>query len=140
MGKLFGTDGIRGIAYKELSEKLVERVSRATASFFHTKRSTVLIGRDTRISGPTLENAICRGFMAEGWDALSVGVIPTPGISHLCKSRNSLGVVISASHNPAEYNGVKFFSPTGHKLTDEEENEIESLINGYQPTQSMLFI
>lgn len=130
MGRYFGTDGIRGVAYSELTEKLVERVSRATASFFQDHRSTLLIGRDTRKSGPTFENAICRGFRAEGWDALSVGVIPTPGISYLCKSRKSLGVVISASHNPSEYNGIKFFSPNGHKLTDEEENEIESRMSG----------
>jgi phosphoglucosamine mutase len=131
MGKFFGTDGIRGIAFTELTEDLVERVSLATASLFGGNNTTLLVGRDTRKSGLAFENAICRGFKAEGWDALSVGIIPAPGISYLCKTRKAYGVVISASHNPAEYNGIKFFSPNGHKLTDEEENEIESRINGY---------
>ncbi len=131
MGKFFGTDGIRGIAYKELTEKLVAQVSKATAVEFSSENSTLFIGRDTRLSGPDIENAVCHGFKSEGWDVVSVGVIPTPGIAHICKTRKSMGVVISASHNPAEYNGIKFFSSSGEKLTDEQENAIEAKLNGF---------
>ncbi len=136
MGRLFGTDGIRGVAFTELSLELVEKVSRATAVEFSSENSTLLIGRDTRNSGPQIEEAICKGFMAEGWNVSSVGIIPTPGIAHLCKTRNSFGAVISASHNPAEYNGIKFFSNTGQKLTDEQEDAIESRVDGFDLSSS----
>ena len=128
MGRLFGTDGIRGVAGKDLTSDLVTRVACAAAINFSTKRQILMVGRDTRISGPMLEKALSDGFTGNGWDVVSVGIIPTPGLARLCKDENLFGAVISASHNPIEYNGIKFFSPKGEKLTDNQEDEIEALI------------
>lgn len=130
MGKLFGTDGIRGVAGVDLTDDLMTRVAVAATRVFVSSKKKLLIGRDTRISGPSIETTIADGFTSQGWNVVSVGVIPTPGLATLCKRYNCHGVVISASHNPVEYNGVKYFSPLGEKLTDEEENLIESKVNG----------
>ncbi|HOO96173.1 MAG TPA: phosphoglucosamine mutase [Caldisericia bacterium] len=132
MGRLFGTDGIRGVAGVDLTDELMTRVAIAATRVFVSRRKKLLIGRDTRISGPSIETTIANGFTSQGWNVVSVGVIPTPGLATLCKRHSCHGVVISASHNPVEYNGVKYFSPLGEKLTDEEENLIESKVNGLE--------
>lgn len=130
MGKLFGTDGIRGIANKELTPELAYEVGRS-AGYILTKekKGKVLVGRDTRLSGHLLESALCAGLMSIGLNVELAGVIPTPGIAYLTRTGDYLaGVVISASHNSFEYNGIKFFSSDGYKLPDELENQIEELI------------
>jgi phosphoglucosamine mutase len=123
--RYFGTDGVRGVVGKELTIDLVERLGRA-ATLWAGAGSRVFIGRDTRASGPELERAFARGVVAAGGNALLGGVLPTPAVALL---RLDLGVVISASHNPPEYNGVKFFDRDGQKLTDEAELEIEGLLD-----------
>jgi len=125
LGKFFGTDGVRGVANKELTAELAFNIGRAGASLLvsKTKRGKIVIGRDTRISG---ESALISGICSVGVDVLRVGVITTPAISYLTKSYSAdAGIVISASHNPAEYNGIKFFGPSGFKIPDEVEDEIE---------------
>jgi phosphoglucosamine mutase len=121
----FGTDGVRGVVGKELTAELVERLGRA-ATLWAGPGSRVFIGRDTRASGPELEEAFARGVVEAGGNALLGGVLPTPAVALL---RLDLGVVISASHNPPEYNGVKFFDRNGQKLTDAAELEIEALLD-----------
>lgn len=132
MGRLFGTDGVRGIAGKELTPELAINIGRAAAQVLigHTKhKPVVLIGKDTRISGDMLENALSAGFCSVGADVKLAGVVPTPAIAYLVKKYNcDAGVVISASHNPMEFNGIKIFKGDGYKLPDEIENEIETLI------------
>jgi len=128
LGKFFGTDGVRGVANKELTAELAFNIGRAGASLLvsKTKRGKIVIGRDTRISGDLLESALISGICSVGVDVLRVGVITTPAISYLTKSYSAdAGIVISASHNPAEYNGIKFFGPSGFKIPDEVEDEIE---------------
>lgn len=132
MGKLFGTDGVRGIANKELTVDLAYKLGQAGA-YVLTKESkrkaTILIGRDTRISGEMLTAAMIAGICSVGADALSVGIVPTPAVAYLTREYGAdAGVVISASHNPVEYNGIKFFNRDGYKLSDEIEEEIEALI------------
>lgn len=134
MGKLFGTDGVRGIANKELTVDLAFKLGQAGA-YVLTKenkhKATILIGRDTRISGEMLTAAMIAGICSVGADAVSVGVVPTPAVSYLTKEYVAdAGVVISASHNPVEYNGIKFFNRDGYKLSDAIEAEIEALIEG----------
>ena len=132
MARLFGTDGVRGVAGSELTPELAINIGRAAAMVLtkHTnKKATVLIGKDTRISGDMLENALCAGLCSVGADVQLCGVVPTPAIAYLVKKYGcDAGVVISASHNPMEFNGIKIFNGEGYKLADEIENEIEALI------------
>jgi phosphoglucosamine mutase len=120
----FGTDGVRGIVGEFVTADLVERLGKASALW--SGRGRVFIGRDTRASGEELAEAFARGVASAGGVAVLGGVVPTPAVALL---RLDLGVVISASHNPPEYNGVKFFDRDGHKLTDDAEEEIESLLD-----------
>jgi phosphoglucosamine mutase len=121
--KYFGTDGVRGVVGEFLTPELVERLGRAAATW--TGASKVFIGRDTRDSGRDLEEAFARGVISVGGDAILGGILPTPAVALLALD---LGVVISASHNPPEYNGVKFFDSRGHKLSDASEEQIEELL------------
>lgn len=132
MGVMFGTDGVRGVANKELTPELALKLGRAGAYVLTrgTGNTRLVIGRDTRISGDMLEAALIAGICSAGVDVLNVGVLPTPAIAHLTGTLNaSGGVVISASHNPVADNGIKFFGPSGYKLSDRIEEEIESLVN-----------
>ncbi|HZD87515.1 MAG TPA: phosphoglucosamine mutase [Gaiellaceae bacterium] len=124
----FGTDGVRGIAGDSLTVDLVERLGKASALW--SGRGRVFVGRDTRASGEELEEAFARGVASAGGVAVLAGVLPTPAVALL---RLDLGVVISASHNPPEYNGVKFFDGGGQKLTDSAEEEIEALLDAPAP-------
>ncbi|MDI6870692.1 MAG: phosphoglucosamine mutase [Bacillota bacterium] len=133
MGRLFGTDGVRGVANADLTPELAFRLGRAGAAVLarHTldqnRRPRVLIGRDTRLSGTMLESALIAGLTSVGADVVPVGVIPTPGVAYLVRRlRMDAGVMVSASHNPVEDNGIKFFSGDGYKLSDELEDEIEA--------------
>ena len=131
MGRLFGTDGVRGIANSELTPELAFKLGKAGAHVLSrdTKRPVVLIGKDTRLSGDMLEDALSAGILAVGGNVIKVGVLPTPAIAYLVKAYEAdAGVVISASHNPFEYNGIKFFNGEGFKLDDDIENEIEDII------------
>ena len=134
MGILFGTDGIRGKAGEyPMTEELAERVGRAVAKTFTGTggRSKIIVGRDTRLSGPMLESALVSGICSVGTDACLAGVIPTPGIAFLASSEQAgAGIVISASHNPYYDNGIKIFNGSGYKLTDEKEAQIEELVLG----------
>ncbi len=131
MGKLFGTDGVRGIANIDLTADLAYKLGRI-GGYFLTKgkeRPKMLVGMDTRISGDMLEGALSAGLNSAGIDVLYVGVVPTPAIACLIKVfKADGGVMISASHNPVEYNGIKFFNEASYKLTDEMENAIEEYI------------
>ncbi len=132
MARLFGTDGVRGIAGSELTPELAINIGRAAAMVLTQTsghRPTILIGKDTRISGDMLESALASGFCSVGADVQLVGVVPTPAIAYLVRKYGcDAGVVISASHNPMEFNGIKIFSGEGYKLPDAVENEIEALI------------
>ncbi|MBC8588270.1 phosphoglucosamine mutase [Paratissierella segnis] len=130
MGKLFGTDGVRGIANKDLTPELAYNVGRAGAYILaEGKKGTIAIGKDTRVSGDMLEAALIAGFCSMGLDVLKLGIIPTPAVAYLTRKYEAIaGVVISASHNPGEYNGIKFFSSEGLKLPDEVEEKIEDII------------
>lgn len=132
MGKLFGTDGIRGVANETLDAKLAYRVGQAAAlslSDASGTKPTVVIGKDTRISSDMLEGALVAGLTACGCNAILLGVIPTPAVAYLTVYLHAdAGVVISASHNPYEHNGIKMFSSEGFKLNDELEAQIEELI------------
>jgi len=122
--RYFGTDGVRGIVGEFLTPELVERLGKAAALW--SRGGRVFVGRDTRASGPELEDAFARGVMAAGGHAVLAGVLPTPAVALLALD---LGAVVSASHNPPEYNGVKLFDRDGQKLTDEEEETIEALFD-----------
>ncbi|MEO5576793.1 MAG: phosphoglucosamine mutase [Gaiellaceae bacterium] len=122
--RYFGTDGVRGIVGQDLTAELVEQLGKASTLW--SGRGRVFVGRDTRGSGPELEEAFARGVVAAGGNAVLAGVLPTPAVALLALD---LGVVISASHNPPEYNGVKFFDQNGSKLTDASEEEIEALLD-----------
>lgn len=130
MGKLFGTDGIRGIANKDLTPELAFNVGRAGAYILAKgNKGKIIVGKDTRTSGDMLEAAITAGILSMGLDVISLGIIPTPAVAYLTRKYEALaGVVISASHNPGEYNGIKFFDSKGFKLPDEVEEEIEEII------------
>ncbi len=130
MGKYFGTDGVRGIANSELTPELALRIGRAAALVLREQApKPIVIGRDTRLSGQMLESAVVAGVTSTGLDAFIVGVIPTPGVAYLTKALDCAGgIVISASHNPLEDNGIKVFGPDGYKLSEEEEARIEELI------------
>jgi phosphoglucosamine mutase len=122
--RYFGTDGVRGIVGRDLTVDLVERLGKAATLWSYGGR--IFIGRDTRGSGPELEDAFARGVVAAGGHAVLAGVLPTPAVALLALD---LGVVVSASHNPPEYNGIKLFDHEGRKLTDAQEEEIEGLID-----------
>ena len=132
MGRLFGTDGARGVANTELTCELAMKIGRAAAMVLtqHTnKRPRVLIGMDTRASSQMLESAISAGLCSVGADVMLLGEIPTPAVAYLVKKyKYDAAVMISASHNPCEYNGIKIFQGTGYKLPDSLEEEIESII------------
>lgn len=133
MGILFGTDGVRGVANTELTPEMAFDLGRA-GSYVLTRHNSdakprILVGRDTRISGDMLEAALIAGICSTGADVLLAGVIPTPAIAYLTRIyKASCGIVISASHNPVEDNGIKFFGPDGYKLPDEVEAKIEKLV------------
>ncbi|MGN0458505.1 MAG: phosphoglucosamine mutase [Eubacterium sp.] len=133
MGKLFGTDGVRGIANIDLTNELAMKIGAAAATVLlnssHGNKPTVLIGKDTRASGDMLEAALTAGLCSVGCNVLSIGIVPTPAVAYLvglyqCEA----GIMISASHNPCEYNGIKIFQKTGYKLDDAIEDKIEELI------------
>lgn len=136
MGKLFGTDGIRGIANKELTPELSYKTGLAAAELFNKIKADenkdkpqVIIGRDTRISGSMIECAIAAGLCAGGCDVLLAGIVPTPAVAFLTRGIGcAAGIMISASHNPSEDNGIKIFNGKGYKLSDEYENYIEEMI------------
>ncbi|HEV2590707.1 MAG TPA: phosphoglucosamine mutase, partial [Gaiellaceae bacterium] len=121
--RYFGTDGVRGVVGEFLTPELVERLGRAASLW--TGASKVFVGRDTRASGVDLQEAFARGVVSAGGDCFIGGVLPTPAVA---LAALDLGVVISASHNPPEYNGVKFFDAHGHKLGDSSEEQIEELL------------
>jgi len=131
MGVMFGTDGVRGVANSELTPELAFKLGRAGAFILAGNGigARIVIGKDTRISGDMLEAALAAGICSAGVDVLKVGVMPTPAIAFLTRDlKAAAGVVISASHNPVEDNGIKFFGPSGYKLPDETETEIEALV------------
>lgn len=132
MGKFFGTDGVRGIANRELTCELAIKLGRAAAKVLTGNcghNAKILIGKDTRISSDMLENALLAGIASVGAEGISLGVVPTPAVSYLVKKYNAdAGIMISASHNSFEFNGIKFFNKDGYKLTDEIEDSIEKLV------------
>lgn len=132
MARMFGTDGVRGVAGTELTIELATKLGQAGAYVLTKEKShkpTIMVGCDTRISGGMLANALMAGICSVGANAIYVGVAPTPAIAYLTrKHKVDAGVVISASHNPMEFNGIKFFNGDGYKLSDELEDEIEALI------------
>ncbi|MGN0845180.1 MAG: phosphoglucosamine mutase [Kiritimatiellia bacterium] len=135
MGRYFGTDGVRGIANQHpMTAEMALAIGRATAYVLkkgHTGLNRILVGKDTRLSGYMLENALTAGICSMGVDVLLTGPLPTPGIAFLTRSMRCVaGIVISASHNPFEDNGIKIFSSGGFKLSDALENEIESYLSG----------
>ena len=122
MGRLFGTDGVRGVANAELTPELAFKLGKSGAHVLSKdkEKPVVLIGKDTRLSGDMLEDALSAGILAVGGNVIKVGVLPTPAIAYLVRAyKADAGVVISASHNPFEYNGIKFFNGDGFKLDDE---------------------
>ncbi len=131
MGRLFGTDGVRGIVNKELTIDLAYKLGRFGAYVITEgkKDSKIVVGRDTRISGDMIESSLVAGILSAGCDVISLGVIPTPAIPKFIKKFDAdAGVMISASHNPVEFNGIKFFNSDGFKLVDEVEDKIEDFI------------
>lgn len=132
MGRLFGTDGARGVAVTELTCEKSMQIGRAAAMVLTEKckrKAKILIGKDTRISSDVLEAALTAGILSIGADAVILGVVPTPAVAYLVKERKAdAGIMISASHNSMEFNGIKLFSSEGFKLSDDVENEIESLV------------
>lgn len=133
MARLFGTDGVRGVANKELTPELAFKLGRAGAFVLSAEsqhQPVIYVGKDTRISGDMLESALIAGICSTGAKAVSLGIVPTPAVASLVKKHGAdAGVVISASHNSFEYNGIKFFGGTGYKLPDEVEDKIEALIH-----------
>lgn len=146
MSRIFGTDGVRGIANSELTVQLAYSLGRAGAHVLTegAHRPKILVGMDTRISGDMLEAALVAGILSVGAEAVCLGVVPTPAVAYLTRKYGAdAGVVISASHNPVEYNGIKFFNKDGFKLSDELEDRIQGLIeNGFKgvpvPTGAMV--
>lgn len=131
MGRLFGTDGVRGIANKELTPELAFKLGKAGAYVLkkENERPVVIIGKDTRVSGDMLESALTAGILAVGGNVIKVGVVPTPAVAYLTRHYQAdAGIVISASHNTYEYNGIKFFNGEGFKLDDLLEEKIEDII------------
>ena len=140
MGKYFGTDGVRGIANKELTPELAFKLGRYGGYVLSqhedsSRKPRVLVGRDTRISGEMLEQALIAGLLSVGIEVFQLGVISTPGVAYLTRlQKASAGVMISATHNPAEDNGIKFFGADGFKLVDDQEAEIEALLDAEEDT------
>lgn len=140
MGKYFGTDGVRGLANVELTPELAFRLGRAGGYVLlqHAQGQAhprVLVGRDPRISGQMLEQALVAGLLSVGIEVLQLGVVSTPAVAYLTRVQNvTAGVMISASHNPAHDNGIKFFGSDGFKLSDEQEYEIEALLDAAEDT------
>ena len=136
MGRLFGTDGIRGAANEyPLTAEAVFEIGRAIASFFGggATPTKIIIAKDTRESGGMIEDALASGICSTGADACLAGILPTPAVAYLVSSNDAAaGIVISASHNPIEDNGIKFFARKGQKLSDEQEKKIEDYITGSQ--------
>ena len=133
MGRLFGTDGVRGIANSELTPELAFKLGKASGHVLgknkHKERPVFLIGKDTRLSGDMLEDAMSAGLMATGVNVIKVGVLPTPAIAHLVREyKADAGIIISASHNSFEYNGIKFFGSEGFKLDDDFEDQVETIL------------
>lgn len=133
MGRLFGTDGARGVANSEISPELAMKIGKAAAMVLTEevkgRKPRVLIGMDTRISGDMLEAALAAGLCSVGVDVMTLGVVPTPAVAYLVKEYEyDAAIMISASHNPCEYNGIKIFKGDGYKLPDEVENKIEAII------------
>ena len=140
MSRMFGTDGVRGIANTELTAKLAYDLGRAGAYVLTegAHKPKILVGKDTRISGDMLESALVAGILSVGAEAIILGVIPTPAVAHLTRKYGAdAGIMISASHNPVEYNGIKFFDDKGYKLSDELEDEIQRIIeSGFEGVPS----
>ncbi|WP_102399098.1 phosphoglucosamine mutase [Haloimpatiens massiliensis] len=131
MGRMFGTDGVRGVANSELTAELAYKLGRAGAYVLTegAHKPKILVGMDTRISGDMLESALAAGILSVGAEAICVGIVPTPAIAYLTRQyKADAGVMISASHNPVEYNGIKFFNKNGYKLRDELEDRIQAII------------
>lgn len=141
MGRLFGTDGVRGVANSELTIELAMKLGQAGAYVLtkeNAHKPTIIVGCDTRISGGMLANAMMAGICSVGANAIYLGVVPTPAVAYLTrKYKVDAGVVISASHNPMEFNGIKFFNAEGYKLSDALEDEIEELIRNNMCNVSM---
>ncbi|MCU5746623.1 phosphoglucosamine mutase [Staphylococcus sp. SQ8-PEA] len=138
MAKYFGTDGVRGVANRDLTPELAFKLGRyggyVLAHNEDKKHPRILVGRDTRVSGEMLESALIAGLVSIGAEVMRLGVISTPGVAYLTKEMEAeLGVMISASHNPVEDNGIKFFGSDGFKLSDAQEEEIEALLNQEDP-------
>jgi phosphoglucosamine mutase len=140
MGRLFGTDGVRGVAGRDLSAQLALDLSAAAAQVLTSpgsRRPVAVVGRDPRASGEFLEAAVVAGLASSGVDVLRLGVLPTPGVAYLVKALDAdFGVVLSASHNPARDNGIKFFARGGRKLPDQIEDQIEARLGQVPPVQS----
>ncbi|MGL4772853.1 MAG: phosphoglucosamine mutase [Clostridium sp.] len=131
MSRMFGTDGVRGVANTELTAQLAYNLGRAGAYVLTegAHKPKILVAKDTRISGDMLEAALVAGILSVGAEAVILGVVPTPAVAHLTREYGAdAGVMISASHNPVEYNGIKFFDDKGYKLSDELEDEIQRII------------
>ena len=140
MSRMFGTDGVRGVANSELTAQMAYNLGRAGAYVLTegTHKPKILVAKDTRISGDMLEAALIAGILSVGAEAVVLGVVPTPAVAYLTrKYKADAGVMISASHNPVEYNGIKFFDGKGYKLSDELEDEIQKVIeNGFENVPS----
>lgn len=141
MGRLFGTDGVRGIANEKLDVELALAISRAAGMIIKKEgkeRPRFLVGRDTRLSGMMLEAAVAAGLSSVGCDVELLGIVPTPAVAYLVKELGADGgVMITASHNPYPYNGIKYFGSTGFKLTDEQEEQIEcAVLDGKEPFET----
>ena len=137
MPRLFGTDGIRGKANEyPITPEIALKVGKAVAQIYANKNgiAKAVIGKDTRVSGYMLETALTSGMLSMGMDVLEIGPLPTPAVAHLVRSMGAdCGIMITASHNPSDDNGIKIFSADGFKLPDEVEDEIEKIIRGETP-------
>ena len=140
MGRMFGTDGVRGVANTELTAQIAYNLGRAGAYVLTegAHKPKILVAKDTRISGDMLEAALISGILSVGAEAVVLGVVPTPAVAYLTRKYGAdAGVMISASHNPVEYNGIKFFNDKGYKLSDELEDEIQRVIeSGFEGVPS----
>ncbi len=141
MARMFGTDGVRGVANADLTCEMAFKLGQASAAVLASDvhRPTILVGRDTRLSGEMLESAMVAGICSMGARAVLVGIMPTPAIAYLTRYYEAdAGCVISASHNTVEYNGIKYFDKHGHKLIDELEDKIEEIVKGGLPEDYVL--
>ena len=140
MGRLFGTDGIRGVANEyPLTPDVIANIGRTVASIFidANNRAKIVIGKDTRLSGDMIEDALAAGICSAGGEVCLAGILPTPAVAYLTASTDaSAGIVISASHNPFSDNGIKIFDAEGFKLADSKEDEIENLLLGENTASS----